>query len=114
MSKYFDLKFHRSIHIHREKPLTEKETILHFSDVKDIHDWLEVTVYDEDKDHKYEFLGKVKIPLLKIRNSERRWYSLKDKTLRKPAKGDHPQILLEMFFVYNKVIFKLDNAQIQV
>jgi len=48
-------------------------------------------------------LGKVKIPLLKIRNSERRWYSLKDKTLRKPAKGDHPQILLEMFFVYNKV-----------
>ena len=71
--------------------------------MKDIHDWLEVTVYDEDKDHKYEFLGKLKIPLLKIRNSERRWYSLKDKTLRKPAKGDHPQILLEMFFVYNKV-----------
>ena len=94
--------------------MTEKETIFHFSDVKDIHDWLEVTVYDEDKDHKYEFLGKVKIPLLKIRNSERRWYSLKDKTLRKPAKGDHPQILLEMFFVYNKVNFKLDNAQIQV
>lgn len=71
--------------------------------MKDIHDWLEVTVFDEDKDHKYEFLGKVKIPLLKIRNNERRWYSLKDKTLRKPAKGDHPQILLECFFVYNKV-----------
>ena len=77
--------------------------------MKDIHDWLEVTVYDEDKDHKYEFLGKVKIPLLKIRNNERRWYSLKDKTLRKPAKGDHPQILLECFFVYNKVnrVFRL-------
>ena len=29
------------------------------SDVQDIHDVLEVTVYDEDKDHKYEFLGKV-------------------------------------------------------
>ena len=71
--------------------------------MKDIHDVVELTVYDEDKDHKYEFLGKLKIPLLKIRNSERRWYSLKDKTLRKPAKGDHPQILLEMFFVYNKV-----------
>ena len=27
---------------------------------------------------------------------------LKDKKLRCPAKGDHPQILLEMFFVYNK------------
>ena len=77
--------------------------LLSFSNVKDIHDWIEVTVYDEDKDHKYEFLGKLKIPLLKVRNNERRWYSLKDKTLRKPAKGDHPQILLEMFFVYNKV-----------
>ena len=30
------------------------------SDVQDIHDVLEVTVYDEDKDHKYEFLGKVR------------------------------------------------------
>ena len=78
--------------------------LLSFSNVKDIHDWIEVTVYDEDKDHKYEFLGKLKIPLLKVRNNERRWYSLKDKTLRKPAKGDHPQILLEMFFVYNKVL----------
>ena len=29
------------------------------SDVRDIHDVVEVTVYDEDKDHKYEFLGKV-------------------------------------------------------
>ena len=64
---------------------------------------MELTVFDEDKDHKYEFLGKVKVPLLKIRNNERKWYSLKDKTLRKPAKGDHPQILVEMFFVYNKV-----------
>ena len=82
--------------------------LLSFSNVKDIHDWIEVTVYDEDKDHKYEFLGKLKIPLLKVRNNERRWYSLKDKTLRKPAKGDHPQILLEMFFVYNKV-FKYEK-----
>lgn len=75
----------------------------HSSDVKDIHDVLEVTVYDEDKDHKFEFLGKVKIPLLRIKNNERRWYTLKDKKLRKPAKGDNPQIQLEMFFVYNKV-----------
>jgi Ca2+-dependent lipid-binding protein len=44
------------------------------SDVKDIHDVLEITVYDEDKDHKYEFLGKVVIPLLKIKNNEAKWY----------------------------------------
>ena len=55
------------------------------------------------KDHKYEFLGKVSIPLLKIKNNEKRWFALKDKKLRTPAKGDSPQILLEMFFVYNKV-----------
>ena len=62
-----------------------------------------MTVYDEDNDGKHEFLGKVRIPLLKIQNDEKRWYSLKDKTLRKPAKGKDPRILLEMFFVYNKV-----------
>ena len=94
--------------------------------MKDIHDVLEVTVYDEDKDHSYEFLGKIIIPLLKIRNNRKRfdikklnpspffnakhffclthrWYSLKDKKMRGHAKGDHPRILLEMFFVYNKV-----------
>ena len=72
-------------------------------DVKDIHDILEVSIYDEDKDHKYEFLGKVVIPLLRIKNSDKRWYMLKDKKLRGPAKGEQPQILLEMFFVYNKI-----------
>ena len=75
----------------------------HFSDVKDIHDILEITVYDEDKDHKYEFLGKVAIPLLRIKNNDKRWYMLKDKKLRIPAKGEQPQILLELFFVYNKI-----------
>ncbi|PIO68060.1 C2 domain protein [Teladorsagia circumcincta] len=32
--------------------------------VKDIHTCLEVTVYDEDPNNKFEFLGKVSIPLL--------------------------------------------------
>ena len=43
------------------------------SDVKDIHDFLEVTIYDEDKDHKYEFLGRIRIPLLRIKNNEKKW-----------------------------------------
>ena len=34
-------------------------SLLCFSDVRDIHDVLEITVFDEDKEHKYEFLGKV-------------------------------------------------------
>lgn len=29
--------------------------------MRDIHDVMEMTVYDEDKDHKYEFLGKVRL-----------------------------------------------------
>jgi hypothetical protein len=37
-----------------------------FSDVKDVHSILEVTVYDEDRDKKVEFLGKVAIPLLRV------------------------------------------------
>lgn len=71
--------------------------------MKDIHDSLEVTVYDEDRDHKYEFLGKVKIPLLKLRNDEPRWYFLKDKKLRQAAKGDSAKIQMEMFFIFNTV-----------
>lgn len=38
--------------------------------MKDINSVLEVTVYDEDRDHKVEFLGKVAIPLLKIRTAK--------------------------------------------
>lgn len=66
-----------------------------------------MTVYDEDKDHKVEFLGKVAIPLLKIRNNEKRWYALKDKKLRSRAKGNSPQILLEMQIIWNPVSFEL-------
>lgn len=69
--------------------------------MKDINSVLEVTVYDEDRDHKVEFLGKVAIPLLKIKNGEKRWYALKDKKLRGRAKGNSPQILLEMTVIWN-------------
>lgn len=37
-----------------------------FSNVKDIHSVLEVTVYDEDRDRSADFLGKVAIPLLNV------------------------------------------------
>ncbi|GBP11087.1 Multiple C2 and transmembrane domain-containing protein [Eumeta japonica] len=69
--------------------------------VKDISSILEITVYDEDHDHKVEFLGKLAMPLLNIKNGEKRWYALKDKKMRTRAKGNYPQILLEMMVVWN-------------
>ena len=75
--------------------------IVVFSDVRDIHDVVEITVYDEDKDHKFEFLGRIVIPLLRIKNGERKWYKLKDKTLRKKAKGEDAEILIEMNLNWN-------------
>ncbi|XP_033749601.1 multiple C2 and transmembrane domain-containing protein 1-like isoform X2 [Pecten maximus] len=66
--------------------------------VKDIHSVLEVTVYDEDRDKKVEFLGKLAIPILNIKRCERRWYALKDKKLMRRGKG---VIQLELDFVYN-------------
>ncbi|XP_014246245.1 multiple C2 and transmembrane domain-containing protein isoform X2 [Cimex lectularius] len=71
--------------------------------IKDITSVLEVTVYDEDRDHKVEFLGKIAIPLLRIRNNEKRWYALKDKKLFGRAKGNCPQIFLELSVVWNPI-----------
>ncbi|KAJ8883485.1 hypothetical protein PR048_015329 [Dryococelus australis] len=73
------------------------------SNVKDINSVLEVTVYDEDRDHKVEFLGKVAIPLLRIHNGEKKWYALKDKKLYGRAKGNCPQILLELTVIWNPI-----------
>lgn len=78
------------------------QKVFQFENVQDICDVLDITVYDEDNDHMYNFLGRVKIPLLNIKNNEKRWYLLKNKTLRSPAPGQQPQILLEMFFIYDK------------
>ncbi|XP_070206098.1 multiple C2 and transmembrane domain-containing protein 1-like isoform X2 [Littorina saxatilis] len=68
--------------------------------VRDIHSVLEVTIFDEDRDKKVEFLGKVAIPLLRIKNGERRWYALKERKLVRREKG---AILLEMDLVFNNV-----------
>lgn len=72
--------------------------------MKDINSVLEVTVYDEDRDHRFEFLGTVSIPLLRIQNGLRKWYVLKDRKLRARAKGNNPQILLELNIIWNEVI----------
>nr|KAF6287158.1 multiple C2 and transmembrane domain containing 2 [Pipistrellus kuhlii] len=68
--------------------------------VKDVHDALEVTVFDEDGDKPPDFLGKVSIPLLSIRDGQTNCYVLKNKDLEVAFKG---VIYLEMELIYNAV-----------
>ncbi|EMP35240.1 Multiple C2 and transmembrane domain-containing protein 2 [Chelonia mydas] len=68
--------------------------------IKDIHDVLEVTVFDEDGDKPPDFLGKVAIPLLSIRNGEQCCYTLKNKDLERASKG---AVCLELDVVFNPV-----------
>ncbi|XP_055374583.1 multiple C2 and transmembrane domain-containing protein isoform X2 [Condylostylus longicornis] len=91
------------------KTLTPNWNKIFTFNVKDITSVLEVTVYDEDRDHKVEFLGKVEVPLLKIKNGAKRWYVLKNKDMVARAKGNNPQILLEMYVVWNPI-----RAMVQV
>lgn len=68
--------------------------------VKDIHDVLEVTVFDEDGDKAPDFLGKVAIPLLSIRNGHVISCPLKKEDLGGITKG---KILLEMEVIFNPI-----------
>lgn len=54
--------------------------------VNDINNCLEMLVYDEDR-HGEDFLGRLIIPLLSIKNKKMVWYQLKDKKLQNSAKG---------------------------
>lgn len=68
--------------------------------VKDIHSIIYFTLYDEDPNKKTEFLGKIGIPLLSIKNSSKKWYGLKDVDLRQRVKGE---IYLEMDVIWNPI-----------
>ncbi|XP_077442181.1 multiple C2 and transmembrane domain-containing protein 1-like isoform X2 [Vanacampus margaritifer] len=68
--------------------------------VKDIHSVLEVTVLDEDRDRSADFLGKVAIPLLRVRSGEQKAYVLKNKELKGRSKG---VLFLEVHVVFNAV-----------
>lgn len=68
--------------------------------INDIHDVLEITVFDEDRRGAPEFLGRVKIPLLSITSWEKRLYQLKDKRLQAAAKG---HLIITFGIIYNPV-----------
>ncbi|XP_051985701.1 multiple C2 and transmembrane domain-containing protein 2-like [Xyrauchen texanus] len=68
--------------------------------VKDIHEVLEVTVFDEDGDKAPDFLGKVAIPLLLIHNGQQAACPLRKENLGGISKGT---ILLELEVIFNPV-----------
>ena len=56
---------------------------------------------------RFEFLGKLALPLLRLECGRKRWFALKDKKMRFRAKGTNastvPQILMETDMVWNPV-----------
>ncbi|XP_041836944.1 multiple C2 and transmembrane domain-containing protein 2 isoform X2 [Melanotaenia boesemani] len=68
--------------------------------VRDIHDVLVVTLFDEDGDKAPDFLGKVAIPLLSIRRGQQITYQLKKEDLGGLSKGN---ITLELEVIFNPV-----------
>ena len=70
-------------------------------DIKDINDSLDVTVFDENKDCRYSFLGRARLRLLSLGGGCRMWVGLKDKHLKQKARGEDPQILIETEVKWN-------------
>ncbi|XP_077969220.1 multiple C2 and transmembrane domain-containing protein 1-like isoform X2 [Styela clava] len=66
--------------------------------IKDVHDVLDFTVYDEDKDEKNDFLGRLAIPLLRVKNGVEKTYVLKDGKLLNKSKGT---ITIQVTFIFN-------------
>ncbi|XP_068628403.1 multiple C2 and transmembrane domain-containing protein-like isoform X2 [Battus philenor] len=73
--------------------------------VNDVTSTLDITIYDESiiQSMKGETLGKISIPLLRIKNNEKKWYALKDRSKKHSAKGNCPRILLEMALEWNPI-----------
>ncbi|KAI9517957.1 hypothetical protein NQZ68_001127 [Dissostichus eleginoides] len=68
--------------------------------VKDIHEVLVVTIFDEDGDKAPDFLGKVAIPLLSVRRGQQITYPLKKEDLGGLSKGT---ITLDVDVIFNPV-----------
>lgn len=68
--------------------------------IKDIHEVLEITVFDEDGDKAPDFLGKVAVPLLSVHNGQQVACALRKENLGGLSKGT---ILLELEVIFNSV-----------
>ncbi|XP_028306543.1 multiple C2 and transmembrane domain-containing protein 2 isoform X2 [Gouania willdenowi] len=68
--------------------------------IKDIHDVVELTVWNENGDKAPDFLGKVAIPLLTVQNGQHICLFLKKENLERTSKGT---ITLVLEVIYNNV-----------
>ncbi|XP_051953305.1 multiple C2 and transmembrane domain-containing protein 2 isoform X2 [Xyrauchen texanus] len=85
----------------------EWKTALTFP-IKDIHDVLVLTVYQDDGDKAPDFLGKVAIPLLSVSNGQQITRMLKNNNLSRAAKGS---ITLELDVMYNPIRASIKTFQ---
>ncbi|XP_029937579.1 multiple C2 and transmembrane domain-containing protein 2-like isoform X2 [Myripristis murdjan] len=76
--------------------------------VRDIHEVLVVSIFDEDGDKPPDFLGRVAIPLLSIHNGQQISFPLKKEDLGARSKGS---ISLELEVIFNPVRASLRTFQ---
>ena len=71
--------------------------------IHDISDVLHIKIYDEDRFNSPEFLGRLAVPLLRMRDEDKmlHTFALKHKRLEKRARGTHPQIMLKFNLIWN-------------
>ncbi|XP_037964337.2 multiple C2 and transmembrane domain-containing protein [Plutella xylostella] len=84
------------------EPVWNKDFVFN---VRDVTTTLDIKVHDNSMVNIISdgFLGKVSIPLCRVRSTELRWYALKDRSKRNCAKGNCPRILLELNMVWHPI-----------
>ncbi|CAB3248444.1 unnamed protein product [Arctia plantaginis] len=98
-------KIHTPKASYSAEPVWDKSYVFNIYDVTST---LEVKVLDSSINSLLnDFLGRVTIPLLRIKDGEMRWYALKDNNKRKGARGNCPRVRLELSLVWNPVTASL-------
>eukprot|EP00092_Neocalanus_flemingeri_P023579 GFUD01025569.1.p1 GENE.GFUD01025569.1~~GFUD01025569.1.p1 ORF type:complete len:721 (+),score=203.23 GFUD01025569.1:280-2442(+) len=98
-----DNQFHRTVTaIKTKNPTWEKTFSFHVSDP---FSKLNIAVLSEKMNSPQLVLGKAVLRLSSLGNSHNQhlWIALKDRKLRKPAKGDNPKLHLEIKYVRNTI-----------
>lgn len=80
--------------------------------IRDIYGHLDVTVLDEDRGGRSDFLGKVEIPLLSVRAGPQR-YVLKNRTVTAPAKGEIVLNIKVEYSIWKALILSIARPEVK-